>query len=183
MKKYEYNDQAFSIYDFLSSNICKGMIARAETKGFEPALINDGMGQSERPDVRNNQRIIFDDLKLATNLWAKLERHVTIPFDGWKPAGLNERFRFYKYDRFQTFKWHRDLPYKRNDDEQSHLTFMIYLNSDYEGGFTDFESFKIWPETGMALIFNHKLRHEGAYITSGTKYVLRSDVMYRRTSI
>jgi len=39
----------------------------------------------------------------------------------------------------------------------SKLTFMVYLNDDFEGGYTDFEDFKIWPECGMAAIFNHKL--------------------------
>jgi len=33
-------------------------------------------------------------------------------------------------------------------------------------------------ETGMAAIFNHKLRHAGTAVTRGTKYVLRSDVIY-----
>jgi hypothetical protein len=32
--------------------------------------------------------------------------------------------------------------------------------------------------TGMALVFEHALTHEGAEVTGGTKYVLRSDVMY-----
>ena len=30
----------------------------------------------------------------------------------------------------------------------------------------------------MALIFDHFLLHEGAAVTRGRKYVLRSDVMY-----
>jgi hypothetical protein len=30
----------------------------------------------------------------------------------------------------------------------------------------------------MALIFEHQLLHEGAAVTQGRKYVLRSDVMY-----
>ena len=32
----------------------------------------------------------------------------------------------------------------------------------------------------MALIFEHELLHEGAAVTAGRKYVLRSDVMYGR---
>ena len=37
----------------------------------------------------------------------------------------------------------------------------------------------IKPKTGMALVFHHPLRHEGKEITSGTKYVLRTDIMYK----
>jgi hypothetical protein len=31
----------------------------------------------------------------------------------------------------------------------------------------------------MALLFQHQLLHEGSEVTSGVKYVVRSDVMYR----
>jgi len=32
----------------------------------------------------------------------------------------------------------------------------------------------------MALIFRHKILHAGSAVTRGRKYVLRSDVMFRR---
>jgi len=51
-----------------------------------------------------------------------------------------------------------------------------------EGGATNFKDISIKPETGMALIFKHELLHEGAKVTAGLKYVLRSDVMYRRNA-
>jgi len=35
------------------------------------------------------------------------------------------------------------------------------------------------PETGTALIFEHDIWHEGAPVTKGKKYVLRTDVMYQ----
>ena len=48
-------------------------------------------------------------------------------------------------------------------------------------GATDFHDHDIavTPRTGMALLFQHMLLHEGCVVTSGTKYALRSDVMYR----
>jgi len=79
---------------------------------------------------------------------------------------------------------------------------VIYLNGGFTGGETNFlcedevlfkdpetdqfcsrkenilESVK--PEAGMALIFLHMTRHEGARLTSGTKYILRSDVLFKR---
>jgi len=39
----------------------------------------------------------------------------------------------------------------------------------------------IQPETGMGLLFQHPIIHEGSIVTSGVKYVARSDLMYRRT--
>lgn len=58
------------------------------------------------------------------------------------------------------------------------LTFMIYLNEGYTGGETRFESVSVAGKPGMALVFEHELLHEGAEVTAGVKYVLRSDVMY-----
>ena len=57
---------------------------------------------------------------------------------------------------------------------------MIYLNDDFAGGETNFGETCIKPETGMALVFEHDLLHEGCAVMKGRKYVLRSDVMYGR---
>ena len=56
---------------------------------------------------------------------------------------------------------------------------MIYLNDDYGGGNTSFNTISIEPKKGMALIFLHNLEHEGSAITDGIKYVLRTDVMFK----
>ena len=58
------------------------------------------------------------------------------------------------------------------------LTFMIYLNTGYEGGATRFEAAKVTGQTGLALVFQHGLVHEGSEVVQGVKYALRSDVMY-----
>jgi hypothetical protein len=48
----------------------------------------------------------------------------------------------------------------------------------YPTRFHDYE-IDVVPRTGMALLFQHRVWHEGCEVTSGVKYVLRSDVMYR----
>lgn len=175
---YSETDIAFSLYNFLAVAECENLVARAEKNSFESATINDGLSDVTNPLVRNNSRIILDDPSLADQLWDNLEPFLNSCVDDWIPYGLNNRFRFYKYERFQAFNWHRDLPYRPNHHTMSKLTFMIYLNDDYEGGHTDFETFKVWPQKGMAVIFNHKLNHSGTAVTRGIKYVLRTDVMY-----
>jgi hypothetical protein len=73
--------------------------------------------------------------------------------------GLNERWRFYRYEPGQTFKMHFDGSVKRDNGERSQVTFMIYLNQDSEGGETRFELpgsqeiITVVPRTGMALLF------------------------------
>ena len=62
------------------------------------------------------------------------------------------------------------------------MTFMVYLNDDFEGGETDFGDFLVTPKIGDALCFMHSSMHEGRAVSNGTKYVLRTDVMYKQTN-
>jgi hypothetical protein len=55
---------------------------------------------------------------------------------------------------------------------------MVYLNEGYSGGDTRFENCSVRGQRGMALVFEHGLIHQGAEISDGIKYVLRSDVMF-----
>ena len=57
---------------------------------------------------------------------------------------------------------------------------MIYLNDDFTGGETTFDDVSIQPKTGTALCFIHEQKHEGTPVIEGTKYVIRTDVMYRK---
>jgi hypothetical protein len=61
---------------------------------------------------------------------------------------------------------------------RSFLTVILYLNEGYAGGETRFGDLAVRPRAGMALLFPHELRHEGAEVTAGVKCVLRTDVMY-----
>ena len=98
---------------------------------------------------------------------------------GREVVGFDDRFRFYRYDIGQQFDWHYDGPFTRPNGERSRLTFMIYLNDDFEGGQTSFKNCTIVPKTGLALLFIPQIRHKGEPVTKGRKYVLRTDVMYR----
>jgi prolyl 4-hydroxylase len=97
-------------------------------------------------------------------------------------VGANERLRCYRYAPGQRFKPHFDGSFARDHDERSLLTFMVYLNDDFEGGETallDLDQM-VAPKTGSALLFQHPILHEGCTVTRGVKYALRSDIMYRR---
>lgn len=48
-----------------------------------------------------------------------------------------------------------------------------------EGGATELPKHLIQPKTGTAIVFKHEIRHAGLPIVKGTKYVLRTDIMYR----
>ena len=173
----------FTIPSFMSADECAALIGQTEEHGFGPAPVTTGSGFVMMPELRNNTRVMLDDRHLAERLWARLlHRSELHDVDVWQPVGLNERFRFYKYGVGQAFRWHRDGAFIRDSSEQSLLTFMVYLNEGFVGGATEFEHTSVVPTLGGALLFRHGLRHQGAEVTRGTKYVLRSDVMFRRSS-
>lgn len=169
-----------TIKELLSANECAAHIQFGEEMGFYAATVQSRDGVRLIEEVRNNDRIIFDEFSLAHSLYNRLSENLPARLNDWAVAGLNERFRFYRYQLGQYFKWHKDDFFVRNESEVSLLTLLIFLNSDFEGGATEFQWDRVQPETGMALIFPHKMRHQGAEIVRGSKYVLRTDVMYRK---
>lgn len=179
MEKIELHPQVFLIEDFLSEAECDDCIALSEGKTFEEAKINVGGRQMMSKGIRNNDRLMIFDNKMAENLFRKASEFLPQEHENCNLLNFNEMFRVYKYSPGQQFKMHRDGSYIRNENEKSLYTFLIYLNDDFEGGETEFENlFTVAPKKGTALVFYHPLRHEGKTLISGLKYVLRTDVMY-----
>ncbi|RHY15747.1 hypothetical protein DYB25_000514 [Aphanomyces astaci] len=151
-----------------------------------PALLNVGYGrQVLRPDVRNNDRCIIDDVATASIVWDRVRPHLPSTFQGKPVVGVNERLRFLRYYPGQQFKPHCDGSYRRPDgSEQSYITIQIYLNGgdDLEGGdtviFDRDNTIKVHPVPGRVLIFQHyNVEHSGAPVINGVKYAIRSDIM------
>jgi hypothetical protein len=176
------------IPDVLDPGACEREIQRAEALGF---LAQQYRGE-ERLEVRN--RVSADDPAAAAALWLKLASRVP-PIadfypDGLRPmpdvtdldalvaVGLNERLRYYRYTGGERFASHVDLSHS-DRDVRSFLTVIFYLNDGFGGGETDFFGLSVTPKRGAAILFPHELRHEGRPVFGGTKYVLRTDVMYR----
>lgn len=175
-------DEIFTINGFGTEQECDQWIAHSESLGYEEATINTEWGPRKIDEVRNNSRVIIDDPSLAADLWSRVASDIPFALKGWKAVGLNERFRFYRYDVGQRFSWHADGCVRLDNGQMSQLTFMIYLNDDFTGGETLFQAGRrIQPKKGMALLFTHWQKHMGNEVSSGRKYVLRSDVMYRRS--
>lgn len=182
MQKEKITEDVWIIDDFLTKEECKFHIKASETIGYEFAKVNIDGKQTVMASVRNNQRVLMLDEELAAEIWNKLCPFID-DYPYAKPIGLNEMFRYYKYVPGERFKMHRDGSHRRNASEQSLLTLIIYLNEDFKGGETGFmREFDIRPKQGRAVIFDHNVRHEGKSLEQGTKYVLRTDVMFRVTS-
>ncbi|MFT3934906.1 MAG: 2OG-Fe(II) oxygenase [Chitinophagaceae bacterium] len=179
MQLSKITQEIFLIQDFWSKEQCNDFIEKTESRGYRDAAINTDRGQRVVKSVRNNKRVMYTDHELAAEIWNDLSGFAPASIGNSTAIGLNELFRFYRYEPGEEFKRHRDQSYIRNNQEASYYTFMIYLNHDFEGGETTFGSQSIRPIRGMALIFLHSLEHAGSAVKKGTKYVLRTDIMYR----
>jgi 2OG-Fe(II) oxygenase superfamily len=172
-----HSERVFSVPGFLTHEECAQLIALAEQAGFDAASVRTEDGQRAMPRVRNNERALIDSSPWATRLWERLQSVELPVIEGQRATGLPRSLRLYKYLPGQRFKMHKDGPW-REEGLASQLTFLVYLNDGFMGGCTDFRTFAVQPEAGTALLFLHDTWHEGATLIEGTKYVLRSDVLY-----
>lgn len=170
--------------NFYTDEECAELIKFSEDQGYAEALIRArGEGEVMNKDIRDNDRVIWDNHEMAETLYQRVKDLVPQNIDGWVPSGLNERFRFYRYKDGQKFKPHMDGAFKRSDTNLSLVTLLLYLNGDFEGGATALIGLNemVQPKKGMLLLFDHKILHAGLAVTSGVKYVLRTDVMFTKT--
>ena len=192
-------DHLFLVDHLLHQEECKEILKKEESLGFESIT-------SEYPvEYRNSKRILYNDKELAAKLWKRLKKYMIdcnfmkpygLDSEGyWIPISVNECMRLSKYEPGNYFKPHTDGQFVRNDDERSIYTLIIYLNDGFVGGETKFMrrvdplaenemKFKnlceISPKMGSASVFNHDLYHQGCLVTEGVKYILRTEIMFKR---
>ena len=122
-----------------------------------------------------------------------------------KPSGLNRRVRVLRYDADDNdrFEPHFDAT-TRIKDQTSLLTVLVYLcdgeGVDFEGGETlyldshvsslnkalntdDTGCTKVTPRRGDVVVFEHDLYHSGAPLNNGTKFVMRTDIMFSSNEV
>jgi hypothetical protein len=180
---------AFVIRNVFTAEECDAIIKRTEEYGYEQATVNTGeVGRDVlATDYRKSLRCIMDDNNFADELFRRVQSCVPDTFNGKTVIGVNERLRILKYNKEDFFLPHMDGSFRRpGTSECSYLTIQLYLNEGAEGGATRFLASRspsspyvdVVPETGMVLIFQHDIIHEGAKVEEGIKYTMRSDIMY-----
>jgi len=179
------------LHNVLTPEECQAYIDASEAIGFQ-----DSAEYCYQYRSRRNDRLMSDDEEMADFLFQRTVEHIpgTLVISGgtWKASGFNQRMRTCKYTQGHYFGKHIDGRFPQTRSHQSWLTFMIYLNDDsaFEGGNTIFydsagskATHSIAPKAGLALVFiqgsEGNMLHCGEGITSGTKYILRTDIMFR----
>ena len=136
---------------------------------------------TNNPMYRDQDRIMRDDPEISGDLWRRLREQLPERMGELRIVGLNERLRFYRYRSGQQFHPHMDHWYRPNDRQVTLHSVIVYFNDNFEGGETQFQEQieqVVVPKPGLAAIFQHKIRHEGRKVLRGTKYAMRTDVIY-----
>ncbi|MFO0659259.1 MAG: 2OG-Fe(II) oxygenase [Polyangiaceae bacterium] len=183
----------WTVQGLLTESECKAILACVMDGEWLAATVNRSEGRAVDTRLRDNSVAIVRDERLADDLFERVRPHVPPTMSTEigdvgrvkvELAGIFLPLRVYRYEPGQQFGLHQDQSYLRSDGARSLLTFLVYLNDNFEGGTTDFpeQNKVIAPTTGSALLFQHMVLHAGTKVERGTKYVLRSDILYRRAA-
>ncbi len=192
----------FQLLNVFTAQECEDFIKQTEELGY----LEDAAVSLPR-SVRHNDNItwVVDDLTHDI-IWNRCKDYMIDNkeiFYGKKTLGINKRFRFYKYSEGDFFKLHSDGSWPGSrvvnkelitdfyKDRYSQMTFLILLSEDFQGGETQFivnkngekELVNIRTPKGGVLCFPHGLHplhclHSSNTITSGIKYIIRTDVLF-----
>lgn len=201
---------AFQLLNLLSADECASLVELTERLGY----LEDAAVSLPRSIRHNNSVTWVTDDATTEILWQRCEAsfHAQDDFAAKQALGLNGRFRFYRYAQGDYFSAHTDgswpgsrvidgeLVHNAYDDRWSQLTFLLFLNENFEGGatrfFVDSENLRrpagnpdpasgvdVRTPSGGALCFPHGVHplhcvHASEPISSGVKYIIRSDVLF-----
>lgn len=197
--------QIITIPNFFSNDLCNDLIASFEKN---LSMETTPLIKSKDYAARVNDRALVNDFDASATLYKYLlgillqtpdypdedSNHVRNEFKD--ASGLNPQLRMYRYRKGHHFGKHYDgsvlcATHKSGSARgKTKWTLLIYLTggSDFAGGGTIFYNHKrghgplnIHPTKGLALLHKHGddcLAHEAELVTSGEKWVLRSDVVF-----
>eukprot|EP01090_Pellita_catalonica_P005043 TRINITY_DN14888_c0_g1_i1.p1 TRINITY_DN14888_c0_g1~~TRINITY_DN14888_c0_g1_i1.p1 ORF type:complete len:197 (+),score=27.21 TRINITY_DN14888_c0_g1_i1:88-678(+) len=186
---------------------CKKWIDRSEEKGYDdathPKYQSAKIDMLERRNRENVRLVWLVEQEETEGIYQRLLSHLpsTVHNDRWRlcegNAAINNMFRFYRYNNDTRFRAHYDNSFSKKG-KRSHMSLLLYLNDDFEGGETTFykwnreteilDDVPVKPRQGSALIFFHSGKqsplHEGSPHTAKNKkkYVIRSDIMFERNN-
>ncbi len=202
----------YQLLNVLADDECERLIALSEALGYLP----DAAVSLPR-SVRHNDNVVWVTDELTDGLiWGRvsaLASQQLAMFGDKQPLGINARFRFYRYSQGDYFEEHTDgawpgsrvvdgrLLVNAYPDRYSMMTFLLFLNDDFEGGETRFfvpvedrhsptrqssdeiEIVDVRTPRGAALCFPHGMHllhcvHSSRPITRGVKYIIRTDMLF-----
>jgi len=199
-------DGGFVMENIFSKEECNAIIGTAESMEFVPdAEYTMSTSDDSGPGKAAAGVVWLANDQMLNTIFNRVKHHLPQTLGGGKLAGINSRFRVYRYQSGAVYRPHIDgawpgsgivngeYTFDAYGDRWSRLTFLVYLNEGMEGGTTTFfgpsdkegmlDCRGVIPRTGNVLIFPHgdtagALVHEGSEVSKGRKYVIRTDVLY-----
>jgi prolyl 4-hydroxylase len=174
-------DKPFILQNFITREKCQEIIAHANDKLFDSEVIG-----GVHKNIRNSKQYwIQKNNQLVKPMFEQVSRHFNIPLEN------AEDLQVVRYLPGQYYNEHHDACCDDNDKcvtfvkkgGQRKLTVLIYLNNDFDEGYTYFKNMdlKVKPRTGDAIVFYplakgtnkcHPLAlHAGMPVTRGEKWV------------
>lgn len=203
-REVEHVPGAFQLTGVLTVAECERLIILTESLGYVP----DAAVSLPRSVRHNDSLAWVVNDETTDLIWGRCGAFVNRNnhlFYGSKALGLNNRFRFYRYGEGDYFSPHTDgawpgsrvvnrhLVHNAFDDRWSQLTLLLFLNDDFEGGSTEFQvrrqsdnamkTVAVRTPRGGVLCFPHGTHpmhclHSSRPVTTGVKYIIRSDVLF-----
>lgn len=190
----QYTSNAFVVDNALTEEMVHRLGLQAKQQEWSPAVVNGKARWYRRSDVATLSSpqlaaALWDRLKSLSD-WAVLPEARDIDIDvnsRWRAIGIHSDFSFLRYQhRGERFLKHQDGT-KVANNSRSFMTLLIYLEAPDAGGetllFADDEATAcVRPVIGRCLIFRHSMWHSGEAVVTGTKIVLRGDVMFEEVA-
>jgi len=194
---------AFLLSGVLLPRECAQLVSALRAMGFSA----DRPLSLVQPHGIGSCEWLADD-SLLEPIWQRVRRHLPQRLGKHTLEGINARWRSFAYGEGGIYRPHIDGTWPgsgvsadgryvhdaHGSSVRSRLTFLMYLNDDFEGGGTTFylpsedpgtlDAHAVQPQAGAVLCFPQantaSLVHEGSPVTRGAKIVIRTDVLYRR---
>ncbi|MGB3403643.1 MAG: 2OG-Fe(II) oxygenase [Microcoleaceae cyanobacterium] len=157
--------------ELLNPQECAALIAKAESVGFKVARMQD--------KGRNNKETFVKCPETMQTILLRLSEQVSdAPTTNFQVLRLGPILECYRYEVGEFVSAHCDAPREIEPGLRSKYTLVIYLSDEIKGGDTVFPNnqMRVCPTRGRAVLFDHVIRHEGAKVLQGMKYIVRTDV-------
>jgi hypothetical protein len=169
------------VYDVLDDEYCRGIINLFEYNQLHHVR-NDNMVQCFTE--WNLSKHCPDSVQFGFSeiLMTALDKYkADVPECRYFPEQLAlEEFRVKRYvaDTGEQFNWHVDVG--DNVSSKRYLSFLFYLNDNFEGGETIFDGTTIKPIKGSVLVFppTWQYPHRGCPVSLGSKYIMSTYLNY-----
>jgi len=182
----------------------RGLLTKEECAEWKEKL-QEGFSANSNLNTYTMARTQFqpDFPELSALVWERLAPHLPAELDGGTAFGLRANWHCATYAPGQWVGAHLDLmsscaEQKADPTVASRITLTMYLEEDYEGaefvfvkgiephGYWYEEHYRPEPKTGDAILFYQQVQefeHAVRPLTSGSKTIMRSDVLYKFASV